>query len=58
MLVPVLIILMAALFMITFYVIATIFEMAAKSFNEDDESVMEFEQRIPKWIRRMCGIHE
>ena len=58
MLVPVLIILMT-LFMIAFYAITTIFEMAAKSFNEEDEeSIMEFEQRIPKWIRRMCGIHE
>lgn len=55
--ISVIVIVFMVIFMIVFYAITTIFEMAAKSFN-DDESVMEFEQRIPKWIRWMCGIHE
>jgi len=57
MLVPVLII-FAILFMVAFYAIATVFDIVNKSFNEDEESIMEFEQRIPKWVRRMCGIRE
>lgn len=57
--ISVIVIVFMVIFMIAFYAIATIFEMTAKSFNkEDEESIMEFEQRIPKWIRWICGIHE
>ena len=55
--VPILII-FALLFMITLFAIATVFDIVNKSFTEDEESIMEFEQRIPKWIRRMCGLNE